>query len=44
MLYVIWGILVLPVIIVGMILHFKIKEWGKPAGRGKIKKKLTTPS
>lgn len=29
MLYVIWGILVLPVIIVGMILHFKIKEWGK---------------
>ena len=29
MLYVIWGVLVLPVIIVGMILHFKIKEWGK---------------
>ena len=29
MLYVIWGILVIPVIAAGMTLHFKIKEWGK---------------
>lgn len=29
MLYVIWGILVIPVIAIGMILHFKIREWGK---------------
>lgn len=27
MLYVIWGILVIPVIAAGMTLHFKIKEW-----------------
>ena len=29
MLYVIWGILVIPVIAAGITLHFKIKEWGK---------------
>ena len=29
MLYVIWGILVIPVIVAGITLHFKIKEWGK---------------
>lgn len=28
MLYVIWAVLVIPVIAAGMILHFKIKEWG----------------